>query len=86
MPPPHGEHGATQGPHGTPVQDTEAIVRPSHLVLPHCTQALWPRVHLLGPGANTSVILEVGICRYFQVDTYTIPTVVFVGIAKIIPT
>ncbi len=31
---PHGEHGAAQGPHSTPAQDTEAVVRPSHLLLP----------------------------------------------------
>ena len=45
---PHGEHGAAQGPHSTPAQNTEAEYRASLLGLPRRTRAPWPRIHLLG--------------------------------------
>ena len=45
---PHGEHGATQGPHSTPAQNTEAEYRTSLLDLPRRTRAPWPRIRLFG--------------------------------------
>ncbi len=46
---PHGERGATQGPHSTPAQDTEAVNRAPLLALPRRSPGLMPGVHLLCP-------------------------------------
>ena len=46
---PPGESGATQGPHSTPAQDTEAVDRAPLLALPPSKPGPGARVHLLCP-------------------------------------
>ena len=58
---PPGESGATQEPHSTPAQDTEAVDRAPLLALPPTKPGPEARVHLLCPNGPITVALGDGL-------------------------